>query len=352
MAAERIDITTFIQHAPSGLVIDVRSPKEYTQAHYPGAVSIPLFTDEERAEVGTLYKKKSREEAIKKGLEFYGPKMKSILAEVENNLRRTDQKSVIVYCWRGGMRSAAIAWLLDLYGFKVCVLDGGYKKFRNWVLSHFENPYSLQVLGGHTGSGKTEILKVFARQQLPVIDLEELACHKGSAFGNLVGCRQDSTEQFENRLALTLHQLTETHGTQTPIWVESESSRIGRIRLPHLFFNQMKAATRIDICIPFDKRLDFILKGYGGFKKEALIEATKRLEKRLGGLNMQNTVRFIEEGDLKSAFAILLIYYDKAYDKSAQKFRNPAKVLQLNNTNSTENATIILNELQNKPLHE
>jgi tRNA 2-selenouridine synthase len=169
----RLPIDTFLALAYNQLLIDVRSPVEYNHAHIPGAVTIPLFTDEERKIVGTTYKQKSRGEAIKAGLDFFGPKMRKIVEEVERiadcrlqivDLKKAQYKianrksEIFIYCWRGGMRSAAIAWLLNLYGFNVSILAGGYKAFRSQVLQTFTLPWNFKVLGGYTGSGKTEML--------------------------------------------------------------------------------------------------------------------------------------------------------------------------------------------------
>lgn len=346
MAIEQINITDFINLAHSYLVVDVRSPQEYQHAHIPGAVSVPLFSDEERAVVGTTYKQQSREKAIKVGLDFYGPKMKLILNEVENALKARKQQTVLVHCWRGGMRSAAIAWLLDLYGFKVYTLEGGYKRFRNWALKQFEKKYSLELLGGFTGSGKTEILHQLEEEGYAVIDLEGMAHHKGSTFGNLEHFPQDSTEHFENRLALKLYQISQKQYKSPKIWVESESSRIGHIRVPHRFFEQMQVADRINIEVPFEIRLKHILEDYGKYPKEELIAGTQRIKKRLGGLRMQQTIDFIEKGDLESAFSILLNYYDKAYFKSRSKFKEASKTISLPGKDAAINVEIILREIQ------
>ena len=174
MASERINIEQFMAMARQFPVIDVRSPGEYKHAHMPEAFSMPLFSDEERKTIGTTYKQKSREQAIKIGLDFFGPKMNTIISEVEELVNRQRQqrgngqsrvqKTILVYCWRGGMRSGAVSWLLDLYGFRVYTLIGGYKKFRNYVLDTFTLPFQFRILGGYTGSGKTEIIKELEKQ--------------------------------------------------------------------------------------------------------------------------------------------------------------------------------------------
>ena len=187
MAIEKLHIEKFLELAKQHPVVDVRSPGEYAHAHIPGAYSLPLFTDEERKIVGTAYKQQSREQAIKIGLDFFGGKMRKMVEEVEQFVRSSElnsattqlktqhSKTVLVHCWRGGMRSAGVAWLLDLYGFKVYTLVGGYKKFRNHVLETFNLPFNLKILGGYTGSGKTELLKTLKEKGETIVDLEGIA---------------------------------------------------------------------------------------------------------------------------------------------------------------------------------
>ena len=302
------------------LIIDVRSPGEYAHAHIPNAFSLPLFTDEERAAIGTTYKQESREAAIKLGLPFFGTKMQNMIEQVEGwvaHYEKTNAKkpTILVHCWRGGMRSAAVTWLLDLYGFKTEQLSGGYKAYRNWVLAQFEKNYSMKVLGGFTGSGKTEILLQLQKSKIPVIDLEGLANHKGSAFGALGQNEQASQEQFENNLARTLFYIS----TQHPyFWIEDESQRIGTNMLPISFFKNMRNSVCYFIDIPFESRLQFIVEAYGRFAIADLIAATLRIQKRLGGLETKTAVNFLVENNVEAAFSILLKYYDKVYQKNIE----------------------------------
>ena len=321
MAVQKISIDDFIINASQQIVIDVRSPGEFEHAHIPGALSLPLFNNEERAVVGTTYKKLSREDAIKIALPMFGNKMLPMVEQVEKWVTHFQEKNngskplLYVHCWRGGMRSAAVAWLLDLYGYKVAQLTGGYKSYRNWIIAQFSVPYTIKVLGGYTGSGKTEILNSLKENGENIIDLEGLAHHKGSSFGALGQAPQPTQEMFENLLGVALSNIKDKQKT---IWIEDESQRIGTVMVPSIFFNSMRESPCYFLEIPFEERLNFIVRQYGIFEKEDLIAATTRIQKRLGGLETKNAVQFIEENKIKDAFAILLKYYDKWYSKFSQ----------------------------------
>ena len=329
MAVQKIDIDNFIIETSasigsslrSSITIDVRSPAEFEHAHIPHALNLPLFDNEQRAMIGTTYKKQSREAAIKVGLPLFGAKMLPMIETVEAWIKDRQKENdltkptIYVHCWRGGMRSAAVAWLLDLYGYKVIQLTGGYKAYRNWVLAQFTIPYSLKVLGGYTGSGKTEILHALQEKNYAVIDLEGLAHHKGSAYGAIGQLPQPSQEMFENLLA---EKLLEVNKKQKSIWIEDESQRIGTVLIPTPLFHLMRNSTCYFMTIPFEQRLNFIVEGYGSFDQKSLIEATMRIQKRLGGLETKTAIDFITAGALKEAFSILLKYYDKWYEKNAK----------------------------------
>ncbi len=347
MAIIKISIAEFISLQQNAVVIDVRSPLEFAKAHIPNAISVSLFTDEERAVVGTAYKKEGRQKAIKIGLTYYGNKMLPIVEKVEQILQEkklTNTYPLIIHCWRGGMRSAAVAWLLDLYGFKIYTIVGGYKAYRKWVQLQFEKQYPLLVLGGYTGSGKTSILKALEAKNKSIIDLENLACHKGSAFGKLGMPDQPTQEMFENNLATALHELY-TIKTPLIIWVEAESQRIGNVIIPNMLNAQIRNSRVIFIDIPFSERLQNIVAEYGIYDTQDLIDATKRIEKRLGGLETKNAINFLIEKDIKSCFEILLKYYDKWYIKSTENRDNPTQQIQqvvLPTTNAEANAKQLL----------
>ena len=329
MAVQKIDIDNFIIETSasigsslrSSITIDVRSPAEFEHAHIPHALNLPLFDNEQRALIGTTYKKQSREAAIKVGLPLFGAKMLPMIETVEAWIKDRQKENdltkptIYVHCWRGGMRSAAVAWLLDLYGYKVIQLTGGYKAYRNWVLAQFTIPYSLKVLGGYTGSGKTEILHALQEKNYAVIDLEGLAHHKGSAYGAIGQLPQPSQEMFENIIA---EKLLEVNKKQKSIWIEDESQRIGTVLIPTPLFHLMRNSTCYFMTIPFEQRLNFIVEGYGSFDQKSLIEATMRIQKRLGGLETKTAIDFITAGALKEAFSILLKYYDKWYEKNTK----------------------------------
>ncbi|HEV8080664.1 MAG TPA: tRNA 2-selenouridine(34) synthase MnmH [Chitinophagaceae bacterium] len=337
MAIEKIDIEKYMQLSNQHPVIDVRSPGEFNHAQIPNAYSLPLFTDEERKIVGTTYKQQSREAAIKIGLDFFGVKMKPMVEEVE----QLNHKTVLVHCWRGGMRSAAIAWLLDMYGFKVYTLTGGYKSFRNWVLKQFDREYKLKILGGYTGSGKTIILHELYRMGNTVIDLEKLANHKGSAFGAIGEKPQPTQEMFENLLSMKLFEVPHT----SDIWIEDESQRIGRLIIPNSFWEKMRTSPVYFVDIPFEERLNYLIETYGNFDKEELSDSILRIQKRLGGLETKNATNLLAEKNNRECFRILLNYYDKLYTKGLHNRENLSSLLNkidCENVNVKQNIQKIL----------
>ncbi len=192
----------FLEKGQNCPILDVRSPDEYNRGHIPGARSLPLFNNEERSAVGTLYLQKGSKEAMLKGLELVGPKMKEFVIQA-SGLSRDGE--LALYCWRGGMRSNSMAWLFNTSGIKSHTLDGGYKSWRRHIHGFFGQPVpNLVVIGGMTGTGKTEILEEIERKGGQVVHLERLARHKGSVFGHLGMPAQPSTEQFENELYTSL----------------------------------------------------------------------------------------------------------------------------------------------------
>jgi tRNA 2-selenouridine synthase len=352
MAIEKIHIEQFLSLAKQHPIIDVRSPGEYKHAHIPGAHSLPLFTDEERKIVGTTYKQESRERAIKIGLDFFGVKMRNMVEEIES----LNNKTVLVHCWRGGMRSAGVAWLLDLYGFKVYTLVGGYKKFRSYVLDTFKLPFNFNIIGGYTGSGKTELLKTLEQQGETIIDLEGIANHKGSAFGNIGMPEQPGQEMFENLLATKLletrSQRSEVRSAPASdfihqashIWLEDESQRIGLVNIPNDLWKNMRQSPLYFLDIPFEERLKRITEEYGCLDKQKVIDAIGRIKQKLGGLNAKTTVQLLEDGNTIESFRILLKYYDKYYFKALHNREGINSLLHTVECNSVtpENANLLV----------
>ncbi len=306
-----LDVGSFLQARESFPLLDTRSPSEHDQGHIPGARSFPLFSDEERAEVGTCYKQEGRRAAIKLGLRIVGPKLEGFIEAAEE----FDSEAFLMHCWRGGMRSANMAWLLERYGFDVSVLDGGYKAYRRALSAFFETPLELRVLTGKTGSKKTEVLHEMARLGEQVIDLEGIAGHQGSSFGTQATSGQPTTEQFQNEL----FEAFRTLDPAKPIWVEDESFRIGQVNLVEALFHQKEKAPHYHIEIPYEERIRGLVEDYGQLPEEALVRATQRIRKRLGHERTEAAVQHIRNGELEEAVAIILAYYDKAYSKGIEK---------------------------------
>lgn len=292
--------------AAVGPILDVRSPGEYDQGHIPGAISLPLFSNEERAQVGICYKQKSREQAVELGFDIAGPKFAEFIRTAK---KIAPEKTVRIHCWRGGMRSGAIAWVLNLAGFTTVTLIGGYKAFRQWVRRTVATPKPIILLGGMTGTAKTDILHALAQQGEQMLDLEGYANHRGSSFGALCLPPQPSTEHFENLIATEWHRFDSIR----PIWVEAESRSVGPCRIPAELFEQMETAFALEITRPIAERLALLVDIYGQADPNELIAATERIRKRLGGQRTQEAVALIKAGDLTAAFAILLTYYDRTY---------------------------------------
>lgn len=362
---EKLNIASFLELANGALLLDVRSPSEYRHASLPGAINLPLFSDEERAVVGTAYKQQSRQQAIKIGLDYFGPKMRKMVEEVESLLfhrsmpdgekttgnTHPQKNTVLLYCWRGGMRSGAVGWLLNLYGFDVKILTGGYKSFRRWVLEKFTQPYRLNVLGGYTGSGKTQMLKALAAEGEPVIDLEALAGHKGSAFGHIGMPPQPSQEMFENLLAVSLetvsgefhmHAQHQPSVATAPVWVEDESQRLGSINIPAPFWQTMRRSPVFFLDIDFEERLKHIVEEYGACPQQKLAEGILRISKRLGGLETKKAIACLNEDNVQACFRLLLEYYDKQYLKALHNRENLSALLTTISCTATDATPIRL----------
>ena len=303
-----------------GPLIDLRSPGEYYKGNLPNSINIPLFDNEERSIIGTIYKNYGREKAVIKGLEFIATKIENMLnnlIEVINVYKANNHKNsnleeptIKIYCARGGMRSSSISWLLDKHNVKNITLKGGYKTYRKSTLDSFNNDWKLVVIGGKTGTGKTKLLKLLDENNYQTIDLEGLACHRGSTFGGLGMNKQPSNEQFENLIAEELIRFKKNK----KIFVEAESANIGKCKIPHEFFVQMKAAERIEIIKSESNRIDELIETYSIFEEKDLINAVLRIKKRLGPQRTKIAIESIINKDWISVCKSVLEYYDKCYE--------------------------------------
>ncbi|MBI5540161.1 MAG: tRNA 2-selenouridine(34) synthase MnmH [Bacteroidia bacterium] len=318
-------------------IFDVRSPIEFDKGHIPGAINLPLFSNEERVLVGTAYVNQGKDEAIKIGLEKVQSKLVSFV-ETVNNIAKGD--NIRLHCWRGGMRSKNMAWLLETAGYNVYILEGGYKNYRQFVRTYFEKQFKLIVIGGMTGSGKTEILHYLKENNEQVIDLEGLANHKGSVFGHFGQLQQPSTEHFENLLFTKL----KNQKTEKPIWIEDESLTIGNIYIPRLFHEQMQSTEFILLERNINDRAERLVKEYAHFEKDLLISAVQRISRRIGGDKAQVIVNYLINNDFFNAILTILNYYDKQYLFSLKRHKNNnVKELNINNLSVQE----ICNKLVN-----
>jgi tRNA 2-selenouridine synthase len=334
--AELLKIESFISFSASHPVIDVRAPSEFQQGHIPGAVNIPLFDDYERKVVGTAYKQVNKESAMYAGLEFAGKKLVQLAKEGERIAGK--KRTLLVHCWRGGMRSKSMVWLFETIGIKCYLLEGGYKSYRNYVREILAYPLNLLVIGGRTGSGKTAILLHMRNRGEQVIDLEGLAHHKGSAFGALGELAQPTTEQFENDLASEILPLDSDKVT----WIEDESRNVGRCVIPVELFSRMRSARTVFLDISRELRARHLVGDYAKYDQEELRACVLKIEKRLGGDRTNEALKAIELKDYYQTAMITLHYYDKAYMFSLEKNHEKYEILASEDLDPVINAELLI----------
>jgi len=294
----RLDVSSFLES--SGTAVDVRSPCEYAQGHIQGAINIPLFSDLERKEVGTLYKARGAKEAFALGLEYVSPKLSHMIDAMQKHDARR------IYCFRGGMRSGSIADLLKQLGSKVTVLEGGYKAYRQFCMKILEQPFDIHLIGGGTGSGKTDLLKTFPQ----FIDLEGLACHRGSVFGAMGN--QPAQAHFENLIAEKLRGFDPAKA----VWIEDESRMIGALKIPDSLFKAMQKAPLYLVERPINERVKSILQSYDHIKLPEFTSLVERLRKRLGNVRTDEILMLAGRDSWEESVELLVNYYDKAYRES------------------------------------
>ena len=321
MHAEIHTIESFLEKTVRVPVADVRTPMEYEKGHIPGARLYPLFSNEERAEIGKLYALKGHDTAVQKGMEMVGPRLNRY---VDHAQAMAPDKEILLYCWRGGMRSASLGWLLQTAGFKVGLLEGGYRTYRRYLHALFEKRYRLYIIGGYTGSGKTSMLEKLREKGEQVINLERLAAHKGSTFGWIGEHDQPSQEQFENELGWEWMKLDP--GCVT--WLEDESINIGKVQIPLPLFRLMQHSQMILLKTGIESRIEKLVSDYSMDSKDALVFCFQQLEKRMGGERSGEAIKAVQTGDFRTAAFIALQYYDKAYGKLLDKRTGMITTLQ------------------------
>ena len=318
-----------------GLLIDVRSPDEYYKGNMPNSINIPLFNNEERSTVGKIYKNKGRDKAVIVGLEIVDRKMNQLIdrlikeIETYNNDEKLDlqnEKVIKIYCSRGGMRSKSMSWLLEKLGFNNVTLVNGYKNYRRWVLESFLIDRKIILIAGKTGSGKTKMLNELSKLKQQIIDLEQLASHRGSTFGGLGMANQPSNEQFENKIAEQL----KNYNNKKPIFIEAESANIGKCKIPHSLFNQMKESPRLEIIRTEEERINELVETYSIYSQTQLKEAVLRIKKRLGPQRTSLAINAIEKKEWSKVCKAVLEYYDKCYD---HENKNKLKIKTINMCN-------------------
>jgi tRNA 2-selenouridine synthase len=295
------------------LMVDARSPSEYAEATIPGAINVPLLDDAERSEVGTLYKQTGKQRARRRGVEIVAPKIPDLIDQVASRQASTSVPAV-VFCWRGGMRSLALTQFLELAGIPARQLAGGHKAFRRLVLNFFEqgNWGRLLVLRGLTGVGKTYYLHRLEERECPVIDLEGMANHRGSAFGNLGLPPQPSQKMFE---ALLWDKLRKVPRGSYAL-AEGESRHIGRVALPLTFYRALQAETSIWLKASLEKRTKNILADYPVIDqmKEEFARPILALKEKLGKETVSHYLKLLETGHWQELVHELMVnYYDPLY---------------------------------------
>ena len=304
--------------APFDDVIDVRSPSEFAEDHLPGAISLPVLSDEERARVGTIYVQEDRFRARRIGAALVA---RNAAAHIEERLAdRGGGWRPLVYCWRGGQRSGAFASILDQIGWRVGVLGGGYRTWRRLVSGLLYDgalPHRLVVLDGNTGSAKTDILNAVARLGGQVVDLEGLAGHRGSALGAVAG-GQPSQKAFETRLAAALCALDPAR----PVLVEAESSKIGERMVPPALWKAMRAAPRIAVAAAPEVRAAYLTRAYADLTADPseLRARLRALVPLQGHARVEAWCAMAEEGAHEAlAAALIEEHYDPRYAKGAMR---------------------------------
>lgn len=314
-------------------IIDVRSGSEFTEDHIPGAINLPMLNDAERATVGTIYKQVCPFTARKLGAALVSKNISQHLTQ-HFALKEKDYRP-LVYCWRGGQRSGSLALVLSQIGWRVTVLEGGYKTYRAYVRSSLENlpqKFTYQVLCGLTGSGKSYILRQMRSSGAQVLDLEALANHRGSLLGEEWQGKPSSQPSQKHFESLLLQQL-ESFNPHQDVWVESESGKIGQLHLPQSLWEKMKQSSGVEIQLPLTARVQFLLKEYQHLtnNSDILKEKVAKLKYRYGWEKLSEWYQLIDTGKWEAFVQdMLMLHYDATYTKSIKRdFSQVERVLSI-----------------------
>jgi tRNA 2-selenouridine synthase len=357
-----LQVDTFLNHmkATGSVVFDVRSPSEFLTGHIPGAINLPLLADNAHGEVGKAFRWEGKDKAFDLALAHVYPGLQNLLHEVlshapvQSNCDNdaTSEKElwkVLVYCKRGGMRSQSVAGFLRHHGLNAFILQGGYKVFRNWAGEILKRPQEMHVIGGPSGSGKTDVLASLRELGHQVLDLEQLACHKGSVFGHLGEKTQPTSEHCRNTVAMEMACMDQAR----PVFVEDEHARIGSVCLDASLYQRMRSApVVVHLQVPFELRVELLLSVYGVHGKETLAESVKLFEKRMGKERTQLLLQELSKGNMQHVCEVALKAYDMSYARHMAKDRDASAFVDvcIDGSDSFEAAVQIVEALRSQNL--
>ena len=314
------------------LYIDVRAPGEYHHDHIPGSINIPVFNDSERSEIGKIYKMTGKDSAIIKGSEIVGNKLGKFIPEILKHKK----KNIIIYCFRGGMRSTSITALVNSLGIKSYKLKRGYKGYRHFIIDELESlnvKPRIFILHGLTGTGKTDIINKITNS----INLEKMAGHRSSIFGG-IGLKQNTQKMFESLLIKKLDELKD----EQYLLIEGESQKIGNLHIPSQFFNLMQKSEEIFIKLPIDKRAELLVREYTkniNTELSNIIKIIKSLRTKIGEKNINELINLLKEKKyIEFTVKILEKYYDPRY---MHKLDKKKFLIEIDNHNTDNTVKII-----------